>query len=126
MIKNREYMQKIKDFKGLKYRKIYPTDIDGFIDFGDNIFIVIELKYNGFVMPYGQSLAIERITDAFQKAGKKAFVIIGEYESDGDIDVAECKVTRIRYRGKWNEVKSGITVKKAIDNILEKHAPKYL
>ena len=57
LIRNRDYMRQIKDFSGLRFGKISPTDIDGFLDFGNSLFIFVEMKHGDARIPYGQKLA---------------------------------------------------------------------
>lgn len=64
VIRNREYAKQLKDFSGLRYGKITPTDIDGFLDFGDQLFVVVEGKHAGSAIQTGQRLALERLVDA--------------------------------------------------------------
>ena len=64
LIRNRDYMRQIKDFSGLRFGKISPTDIDGFLDFGNSLFIFVEMKHGDTRIPYGQKLALTRLCDA--------------------------------------------------------------
>ena len=63
LIKNRENAAKIKDFGSLRWGKISPTDIDGFIEIGNEKFIFIECKYGDSELPTGQRIALERLVD---------------------------------------------------------------
>ncbi len=38
-IKNKEFISQVKVFSGIKIGSISPTDIDGFLDFGNKLFI---------------------------------------------------------------------------------------
>ena len=49
------------DFSGLRYNKITPTDIDGFIEYHDEAIVFMEFKYGNAELPYGQKLALERL-----------------------------------------------------------------
>lgn len=69
-IRNREHVP-VKDFSGLRYGKITPTDIDGFVEFKDKIFILLELKFGDSVLKYGQRTALERGCDAWGEQGKQ-------------------------------------------------------
>jgi len=106
----------------LTYGKITPTDIDGFLDFGNKLFVFIEVKYGDAALPTGQRLALERICDACQKAGIVSVVAIASHDSaTQDIDVAGAMVTRYRYDGKWQNFKpgDGYTVRQFIDRMRE-------
>ena len=54
-IGNRRRALQIRDFTGLRWGNITPTDIDALIDFGDKVFVFIEVKKKGllFLMDKG-------------------------------------------------------------------------
>ena len=111
------------DFTGLKYGKITPTDLDGFVDFGNKIFVLIECKGGKARMPYGQRLALERLID---NSKVKSLLIVAKWKklSKGFIDVANCEVTQIRFEEKWHKIPK-TTVRKIVDRFVEKYAPEY-
>jgi glycerophosphoryl diester phosphodiesterase len=117
-IHHREQATRIKDYSGLRYGKITPTDIDGFLDFNDKIFVFIELKKGDSLPPYGQRLALERLCDACEKAGKSSLVLIASHDAAGDIDAANLPVVQIRLHGKWRKPIRPMTVRRAIDDFL--------
>lgn len=120
---NRERAKQLRDYSGLKYGKITPTDIDGFIDFGNKAFVFLELKLEGTKLPYGQRLALERIGDTIEEAGKECLVVVAEHNTslNRDIDVANCKVILKRQNKQWfQSVNSQISVKEIIDDFLKK------
>lgn len=117
-IRNREYASRLRDFSGLLYGKITPTDIDAFIDFQDKVFIFIEAKHGESMPPFGQRLALERLCDACQKSGRESIVLIASHSADGDIQIAVLPVTFIRYRSKWRRPRHSVTVREAIDGFL--------
>jgi len=102
-IRNKKYMQQIKDFGGMRFGKIMPTDIDAFLDFNDKIFILIELKYDGHSMPRGQELALERLSDACWTDTRESYVIVATHHSgaDEDISVSDANVIRVRWHKRW-------------------------
>lgn len=120
-IKNRNYIQQIKDFSGLKWGNIYPTDIDGFFEMDNKIFVFIELKFKGVPLQGGQGLAFERLVDMFPKEKNAIFIIARHDEpSEKDIDAASCKVMRYRFQREWKEPKKNITVKELCDKFIKK------
>lgn len=124
IIKNRTYSSQQKLFVGLKYGKITPTDIDGFLDFKNKLFVVIEIKHGTGPVPFGQKLAIERIVDNLSNiAGKKAIGIIGRHNSPEDIIVGDCWVSAIRWNKQWTPLHDGETVKSIIDKMVIKYIP---
>lgn len=120
VIRNREYANQVKDYSGLLYGKITPTDLDGIIDFGDKAYVIIELKHINAVLPEGQRLAIARLTDIIWKSGRHALALIAIHNTPNDIDVAYCKVIEYRYHGEWTEQIEHKTVRGAIDGFLKK------
>lgn len=123
VIRNRQFANQVKDFSGLRYGSITPTDIDGAIDFGNRVFVFIELKYGAGNIPCGQKLALERIADDLDCYGKPTIAIVARHDSDADIDVANCPVEQIRFRGKWILLANHHTVRYVIDRFLMRYAP---
>ena len=115
---NRAYAAQLRDFTGLNYGKITPTDIDAVIDFGGKACVIIEMKHKGARLPYGQALAIERIIDGLQRGGVDSIALIAEHDSKGDIDFALGTVVKYRWLGEWLEMKHNWTVRHAVDGFL--------
>lgn len=127
-IRNREASNAVKDYTKLRWRNITPTDIDGAIDFGNKLFIFIELKRKGQKLEGGQRLFLEREVDSHKQ---RCYCIVAEYDTDGDIVVDICVVSEMRHNkqqpcAQWQIAREGITVKAMIDRVLEKYAPEYL
>ena len=101
-IRNREYATQVRDFSGLRFGNITPTDIDGLIEYHGKGYVFIETKHAEAELPFGQRLALERICDDLQKV-KPTLIIVASHDTDGDIDVAETTVTEIRFKGKWRQ-----------------------
>lgn len=54
IIRHRRRRLQVNDFSVLRYGRITPTDIDGFLDFGGRAFVFIELKHGDVpAMPLG-------------------------------------------------------------------------
>jgi hypothetical protein len=102
-IKNREYLARIKNFSGLRFGNISPTDLDGFLDFGNRLFIFIETKFADSELRGGQKLALERLCDACQTEHRTSILIVTNYQHEGEIDIAETIVQQYRLRGRWYE-----------------------
>lgn len=120
-IKNRMRAQQIRDFSGLQFGKITPTDIDGLIDFGNVGFVLIETKLTNAEFPYGQRLAVERVVDNLAFANKDAIGIVAEHDTtpEEDIDVANCRVIEYRHNNSWLTPRNPHTVREFIDNFLD-------
>lgn len=117
--RNREFAKQLKSFAGLKFGNITPTDIDGFMDFGNNVFIFLESKHGVSPLPYGQKLALERLCDACCAAHKKSVVLVAHHNTSEDIDMAALPVSEYRLDGKWRRPRRDINVRQAIEKLLE-------
>ena len=119
-IRNRKLAMQIRDFTGLCFGKITPTDIDGFLEFGDRLFVLIEGKRDGAPLAYGQMLAIGRLADACHSPPKRfaTAIVVDHPTTEDDIVYAKAIVRVYRWDGKWVTPKQGITLRKAIDNLL--------
>ena len=115
IIKNRAYAGQICLFKGLRWGTITPTDIDGFIDFGDKAFVFLEAKHRNEPLPRGQSLALERLCEAACSSGRAAVVLVASHNDTGDIDMANATVTTIYQAGRWKVPSAQRTVRATVD-----------
>ena len=120
-IRNRQCAAQLKDFSGLRFGKITPTDIDGFVDFQNKAFVIFEVKHGSTPMPYGQRLGYERLADACEKAGIRTLVIVAHHEvhAPQDIDVSALRVTQVRLQGRWKEPNVPHTVRTAFEAFLK-------
>ena len=115
-------MKQLIDFKGLAVDgNIYPTDIDGLIEYKDAEYIIFEVKYGDAEVPFGQRLALQRMVDDFTKAGKQAVVFICEHtvrDANKSVVAAWCKVREIYYgkEKEWRAPDSEISVRAAVDS----------
>ena len=103
-IRNKIHASQIHDFSGLvRHRGISPTDIDGYIDYNGNAFLIMEGKHIRAAECTGQKLALKNLADAINNAGKLACAIIYEHQASKgqDIKVAECIVSEVYWRGRW-------------------------
>lgn len=116
------------DFSHLCYKTCTPTDMDGLMEFGDKVFVMLELKHVGGHMPIGQRLAFERLVDALASAQRLAICIVAEHDTDAefDISVAECQVVQFRFAGAWRVPRTPVTVRQAVDAFLRTYAPEWL
>jgi hypothetical protein len=122
-IRNRALAMRVRDYTGLRFGKITPTDIDGFMEFGGRLFVFIEGKSGSANMPYGQQLALERLTDAVHKPPERyAICLISKHNDEGDIDAANSRLTRYRWNGRWSYVFKDISLRFAIDRLVAKYA----
>jgi len=124
LIRNKEYAARLKDFSGLRFGKISPTDIDGFLDFSDRLFIFVETKYQNSPVPYGQKLALERLCDATQSDTRNSYLLLTSYDSDGDIDIGETVVKQYRYQRVWHDSPE-MTLREVIEILINKYLGDY-
>lgn len=99
-----ELASQLRDYSGLRFGNITPTDIDGLIEYKNRGYIILELKYVDAKILPGQRLALERLTDDLAKSGKKCLCIIASHNTDNPhdkIDAANTIVVEYRYRGQW-------------------------
>lgn len=112
----------LRDFSGLRYGTITPTDIDAFIDFGNELFIFIEAKYNGTELPYGQRLALERLCDAAnEKVRSFALIVSHSYSPEEPIDFSMAQATEYRWNHRWIPIQREATCCDFVDAMREKY-----
>ena len=106
-IHNRPRATQVIDYSGLRYGQITPTDIDGLLEFGNNLFIFIEIKHREAPMPHGQELALTRVVDNMKDV--PAYLILARHKEDDaarDINAADgCDVSAVYYKGTWKKYK---------------------
>ena len=106
LIQNRDRKKQIIDFSQLRYESITPTDLDGFIEYRNKLFVLYEYKYKKErSMSKGQYKALVRLIDAVQRGGLDAALFLVKHDQENpekDIDGANSIVDRYYYKGKWN------------------------
>ena len=103
---NRDRSKQSYDFTGLQFGTITPSDMDCFIEYQNKAWVFVELKSNGVDVPFGQLLALERLTDDLERAGKPTLMLFAYHTTpnvDDDIDVAQALVYAQRVQGEWIE-----------------------
>lgn len=125
VIRNRQFASQLRDFSGLRFGKITPTDIDAAVEFGGRLFVFVEAKFGLGTMPYGQRLCLERICDAIHRPPTRyACVLVANHnEAAGDVDFGASRVVRYRWGGIWRqEFRKDVTVRFAIDKMVKRFA----
>lgn len=111
-IRDRDKAKQLVNFSGMQLGQgIYPTDIDGLIEYKDTLYILFEIKYKSPFLPAGQKLALERVVNDFTKAGKDAVVFVATHNVWNpyhDIRAEECVVERFYYGGIGRWVNLGL------------------
>lgn len=114
-LRNRQWASQQKVFANLKWGSISPTDIDAFLDFGDRLFVFIEVKYGKRMPDTGQRIALERVCDACESPERVSVVLLASHECDGDIHLCDLPVFRYRYNRRWRNLTKDLSVKEAVD-----------
>lgn len=110
-----------KDFTKLRWGNITPTDLDGFIDFGDKICVFIESKYENGEPSNGQRLALERLCNNCYKAGRESYILLATHGDGAIIDYAPLSVIKFYYQSSWHNPIKPINVKDFIDSVLDRY-----
>jgi hypothetical protein len=122
-VRDRTRAEQGRDFTGLRYGRITPTDIDAFLDFRGKVFVFIEAKLVGAQCPWGQERAFERLCDATQAGGVESVYLLAEHDTkpDDQIVFADMHVLGYRYHGRWITPASSISARCAVDAFLRLH-----
>lgn len=109
-----------RDYSGLRFGNITPTDIDGLIEYKNRAYVIVELKMAGSDVPPGQLLALERLHDDLMCNGKKVLCIIAHHQTPlrEKIDVCQALVTQYRFAHRWQKVAGDITTGALIERFL--------
>lgn len=124
VIRNRAAAQQLRDFSGLRYGRITPTDIDAYMEFGGRLFVFVEAKYGGALLPYGQQLAIERLVDAIHNPPHRyAVAMVVSHDTQGaDVSFSDTRVQRYRWAGQWRSPQEfGMPLRAALDCVVSKY-----
>lgn len=114
--------KQLHDFTEMAIGTITPTDIDGLIDFHGESFAFFEVKGRGATMSRGQSLAMTRVVDLIEKAGKRAVIFeVEHHEEDAGrmVNAARCIVRRTYFEREWRDREGReMTLVQAVDAFL--------
>lgn len=109
-IRNREFALVERDFSGLRWEKITPTDIDGFVEFGNRLFVFIEGKHPGAQFSGGQKLALQRLTSICNfPPNRYAFAVVVDQVTYKEVDENGVEVAVVDYANSivreflWND-----------------------
>ena len=94
-------------FTGLNFGNIFPTDIDGMIEYKNKSYLFFEIKYREKEVPFGQKLALERlVNDTSEKKHSIALIIQhDERDTNKGVVVKNCFVREVYYskEKKWRK-----------------------
>ncbi len=87
-------------FDGLVYGTISPTDIDGFLDFNNRLFVLIEAKSAGAPFCDGQRIAFERLARGSRVPTVYMFVT-HSIPTIEDVYLGDCGVAKVFRAPGW-------------------------
>lgn len=125
-------MRQLIDYSGINDGGMYPSDIDGCIEYHGRAYIFFEYKYQDSPIPGGQKLMYQRLADDLTTAGKLACVMLCSHDvrdEKKDIDGAGAFVSAVYFRGKWHAVRRytvAAWVKKFLAWVDEINAPPFV
>lgn len=120
-IQAQERARQVVEFKGLRYENITPTDVDGFFEWHNKVFVFYEYKLAGARMARGQMVAMERLVDGLDAANKTAVLFLCEHTVQNprrNVDAASAIVKAVYYKGCWHKGNGG-TVRERTDAFLK-------
>jgi hypothetical protein len=124
-IYNRRLAGQLLDYTGLQYgrpgreKTITPMDIDGFEDFGERLFVLMEAKLKRVPLRGGQRLAFQRKVDNVSDKVHSLGIVCEHVNREGDIDMAACMVREYRWLRQWRTPPKPVTVRQLIDATLK-------
>lgn len=118
VIHNRKRGTQVRDYSGLRFGNITPTDIDGYIEYHGRCHVLLELKLANAELPFGQRLALERLCDDLDLARPTIAIVASHGNVDGDIDAANATVAEVRYHGRWARKTGGRTVRDIAESFI--------
>ena len=122
-INNRRRAAQLRDFSGLRFDNITPTDIDLYLDFQDRLHVFVEFKFGDAQIMRGQELALERLVNGMNCESRTAIAMIAQHNHPPheDIDAANTIVTRLYNGNGWLKPKKiDITLRQAIELMLKR------
>lgn len=120
-IRNPERASQHVDYRGLRWGRITPTNIDGLLDFGARFFFFVELKLRGAPFALGQRLALANVRAAIVDGGKRCVVLVAEHDQADPrtpIPAHSAEVIEILDGQVWRKPSRSVRVREAIDHYL--------
>lgn len=110
------------DLTGINYGNLSPTDVDGFLEIKNKLFVFLEFKNeNAPPIGYGQRTALERVVDALHQSGKVSLAVIGQHNTAHTeiVNGAASKALEVRWQGQWVSLKGdGYTVRDCVNRAM--------
>lgn len=107
MIENEDRLRQVVDFEGLKFGKLYPTDVDGVLEYRNKGYILLEFKCGDACLSQGQRIALTRMVDDLSKV-KPAILFVARHKTRvcDTVDAGKCVVTNYYWNGMWHETET--------------------
>lgn len=121
-IENPDYALQVRDFTGLRWMNITPSDLDAMVEYHDKAWVIIEMKHiNSDGCSDGQELMLQRLYTDLKKSGKAVLLVYARnsIEPPYPIPYALCLVEKYKYNDE-TVYPEDMTVKKLIDSFLRK------
>lgn len=127
---SRENAKQLIVFNGMTFGNVSPTDVDALIEYRDKAYIIFECKYRDAELPLGQKLALTRMVDALQQAGKESVLMICEHAvaAKDDVVLGDTRVRCIYYRKQYHPMPPQTTTKEMTErfiNYIEERGDKH-
>ena len=106
-IQNEDRFKQPLLFEGMNIGKMYPTDIDALTEYHNWFFIIMEVKGKDVPLNQGQTLALQRLVDTIEDAGKIAVLYICRHSVEDNTQPVFLKdtiVTEAYYNREWQNV----------------------
>jgi hypothetical protein len=122
---NEDRYKQLVDYSGVRYGNITPTDIDGFIEYHDEIYVFYELKHMGGKMPHGQQMALENLANCVKRAGRSPIIIVADHDTPTNqkVDAASTIVRCYYSGGEWRypskQIGRDVTLKELTDAFMK-------
>ena len=107
MIENEDRLRQVVDFEGLKFGKLYPTDVDGVLEYKNKGYIFLEFKCGDACLSQGQCIALTRMVDDLSKV-KPAVLFVARHRTRtcDKVYADKCIVTEYYWNGEWYETET--------------------
>lgn len=122
-INHPEYYSQFMDFKTLKDNGIFPSDLDMVYLCEDGYLVIGEIKYKGNHVQGMQAKLLTSIIDGHPEDGCLMEIEHRtKVQESKTVDVADCRVLRAYFGGKWHDYKKyDLKVLKFMMNLNIKH-----
>lgn len=127
---SRNNAKQLITYNGMTFGNISPTDVDALIEYRDKAYVIFECKYTTAELPIGQRIALTRMVDALQDAGKEAILLICEHtvsRASDDIVLGRTNVRSVYYKKQFHPMQN-TTAKEMTErflNYIEKRGDKH-